>query len=85
MTGDSALRIIATNETADIGSVMQDVGRRARAAARKVALSGLELRYVASGSTAPNEPLEQVNISGRSGVPAIQIWQEDVAPAFGLA
>lgn len=53
--------------------------------ARKVALSGLELRYVASGSTAPNEPLEQVNISGRSGVPAIQIWQEDVAPAFGLA
>ena len=39
MTGDSALRIIATNEAADVGRVMQDLGRRARAAARKVALS----------------------------------------------
>jgi glutamate-5-semialdehyde dehydrogenase len=47
MTGDSALRIIATNETADIGSVMQDVGRRARAAARKVALSPAEQRNTA--------------------------------------
>ncbi|KRE00722.1 gamma-glutamyl phosphate reductase [Bosea sp. Root670] len=39
MTGDSALRIIATNEAADVGRVMQDLGRCARAAARKVALS----------------------------------------------
>ena len=39
MTGDSALRIIATNEAADVGRVMQDLGRRAGAAARKVALS----------------------------------------------
>ncbi|TQI74143.1 glutamate-5-semialdehyde dehydrogenase [Bosea sp. AK1] len=39
MTGDSALRIIATNEAADVGRVMQDLGRRTRAAARKVALS----------------------------------------------
>ena len=47
MTSDSALRIIATNEAADIGSVMQDVGRRARAAARKVALSPTEQRNAA--------------------------------------
>ena len=47
MTGDSALRIIATNEAADIGSVMQGVGRRARAAARKVALSSAEQRNAA--------------------------------------
>ncbi len=39
MTGDSALRIIATNAAADVDRVMQDLGRRARAAASKVALS----------------------------------------------
>lgn len=47
MTGDSALRIIATNVADDVGSVMQDVGRRARAAARKVALSSAEQRNAA--------------------------------------
>ena len=47
MTGDSALRIIATNEAADVGSVMQDVGKRARAAARKVALSPTAQRNAA--------------------------------------
>lgn len=47
MTGDSALRIIATNEAADIGSVMQELGRRARAAARKVALSPAAQRNAA--------------------------------------
>ncbi|CAH1658068.1 glutamate-5-semialdehyde dehydrogenase [Hyphomicrobiales bacterium] len=47
MTGDSALRIIATNEAEDVGLVMQEVGRRARAAARKVALSPAEQRNVA--------------------------------------
>ena len=47
MTGDSALRIIATNEAADVGRVMQELGRRARAAARKVALSPAEQRNAA--------------------------------------
>ena len=47
MTGDSALRIIATNETADVGRVMQELGRRARTAARKVALSPAEQRNAA--------------------------------------
>ena len=52
--------------------------------ARKVGLNGLVLRYVASGSTAPDAPLERVNLEARAGVPAIQIWNEDVAPAFGI-
>ncbi len=48
MTGDSALRIIATNGTErDVGLVMQEVGRRARAAARKVALAPAEQRNAA--------------------------------------
>ena len=47
MTGDSALRIIATNGAADIGGIMRDVGRRARAAARKVALSPAAQRNAA--------------------------------------
>ena len=47
MTGDSALRIIATNEAADVGSIMQDVGKRARAAARKIALSPTAQRNAA--------------------------------------
>lgn len=47
-------------------------------------LDELVLRYVASGSTAPDVPLERVNIEARAGVPAIQIWEEDVVPAFGI-
>lgn len=47
MTGDSALRIIATNAAADVDRVMQELGRRARAAARKVALSPTEQRNAA--------------------------------------
>ncbi len=52
MTSDSALRIIATSE-ADrqvgqvVQQVMQEVGRRARAAARKVALSSADRRNAA--------------------------------------
>lgn len=52
MTSDSALRIIATGE-ADrqvgqvVQQVMQEVGRRARAAARKVALSSADRRNAA--------------------------------------
>lgn len=52
--------------------------------ARKVDQDGLEIRYVASGSTAPDVPLERVNLEASAGVPAIQIWNEDVVPAFGL-
>ncbi|CAM5762142.1 glutamate-5-semialdehyde dehydrogenase [Bosea minatitlanensis] len=48
MTSDSALRIIATGETdQDIGRAMQELGRRARAAARKVALSSAQQRNAA--------------------------------------
>jgi glutamate-5-semialdehyde dehydrogenase len=39
MTSDSALRIIASEPAEDIGAVMQEIGRRARAAARLVALA----------------------------------------------
>lgn len=48
MTSDSALRIIATSEAdRQVGQVMQEVGRRARAAARKVALSSADRRNAA--------------------------------------
>lgn len=52
---------------------------------RAVTLNGLVLRYIASGSTAPDVPLEHVNEQARVGVPAIDVWKEDVAPAFGLS
>lgn len=51
---------------------------------RRGVLDELALRYVASGSTAPDVPLERVNIKARAGVPAIQIWEEDVVPALGI-
>lgn len=45
----------------------------------------MQLRYIASGVTAPDEKLDGINAAGSVGVPAIQIWNEDVAPAFGIA
>ena len=51
---------------------------------RKLVIGSLELRYVPSGVSASDVPLEQININGRTGVPAVQIWREDVIPAFGL-
>jgi hypothetical protein len=51
---------------------------------RRVLIGDLDIRYVASGMTAPQEPLEGINTVGRAGVPALEIWREDVAPAFGL-
>lgn len=39
MTSDSALRIIATGEAGDVATLMNGLGRRARAAARQVALA----------------------------------------------
>ncbi len=47
MSSDSALRIIATNATEDVAAVMQEIGTRARAAARKVALSPAAQRNAA--------------------------------------
>jgi glutamate-5-semialdehyde dehydrogenase len=47
MSSDSALRIIATNATDDVGAVMQQIGTRARAAARKVALAPADRRNAA--------------------------------------
>jgi glutamate-5-semialdehyde dehydrogenase len=45
MTSDSALRIIATGETGgDVAALMQGLGRRARAAARRIALAPEEER-----------------------------------------
>lgn len=53
--------------------------------ARRIAVGGLDIRYVPSGMTAPQEPLEGINTAARGGAPAIEIWREDVAPAFGMA
>lgn len=39
MTSDSALRIIASDTDAGVGAVMQEIGTRARAAARAIALA----------------------------------------------
>lgn len=47
MTGDSALRIIATNGADDVGLVMHEIGRRARAAARRIALAPAAQRNAA--------------------------------------
>lgn len=48
MTADSALRIIATSASEqDVDLVMQEIGQRARAAARKVALSPADQRNAA--------------------------------------
>jgi hypothetical protein len=52
--------------------------------ARRVVLNGLDIRYIPSGMTAPQEPLEGINTVARAGVPAIEVWREDVAPTFGM-
>ncbi|WP_205937674.1 hypothetical protein [Rhizobium leguminosarum] len=43
-----------------------------------------DIRYVPAGVSLPDAPLESVNEQARAGVPAIKIWRDDVAPAFGL-
>ena len=43
-----------------------------------------EFRLVPSGISVTDVPLERINIHGRQGAPAIEIWREDVAPAFGF-
>ena len=47
MTSDSALRIIASEADADVGAVMQEIGTRARAAARAIALAPADRRNAA--------------------------------------
>lgn len=50
--------------------------------ARRVVVDGLEIRYVASGMTVPLEPLEGINTVAKAGVPAADIWHQDVEPVF---
>jgi hypothetical protein len=52
--------------------------------ARMIKIGPLELRYVPSGATASDVPLEEVNTEGSQGIPAMVIWREDVVPAFDL-
>jgi hypothetical protein len=52
--------------------------------ARRVVVDDLEIRYFASGMTVPKEPLEGINTVARAGVPAADIWQQDVVPVFGV-
>ncbi len=54
-------------------------------APRRVNIGNADVRYVVSLITATKEPLEEINTDGYAGAPAIQIWREDVAPAFGLS
>lgn len=52
--------------------------------ARRFTAGDCEFRVVPSGISMTDVPLEQINIHGRQGAPAIEIWREDVVPAFGL-
>ncbi len=45
----------------------------------------LRLRYVPIAIRQTDVPLEQINSEGRVGRPAINIWRETIAPAFGVA
>ncbi|WP_245239941.1 hypothetical protein [Methylobacterium variabile] len=53
--------------------------------ARRMIVNDLDIRYVPSGMTAPLEPLEGVNTARRGGPSAIELWREDVAPAFEVS
>jgi hypothetical protein len=52
--------------------------------AHRFAAGDCEFRLVPSGISMTDEPLEQINIHGRQGAPAIEIWRDDVVPAFDL-
>jgi hypothetical protein len=52
--------------------------------ARRFTAGDCEFRLVPSGISMTDVTLEQININGRQGAPAIEIWREDVAPAFGF-
>ncbi len=53
--------------------------------ARRFTAGDCEFRLVPSGISMTDVPLERINIHGSQGAPAIEIWREDVAPAFGFA
>lgn len=52
--------------------------------ARRFTAGDCEFRLVPSGVSMTDVPLERINVHGSRGAPAIEIWREDVAPAFGL-
>lgn len=52
--------------------------------ARRILMGDADIRYVPAGFVVPDGPLESVNTEARSGVPAIEIWRDDVVPTFGL-
>ena len=52
--------------------------------ARRFTVGDCEFRLVPSGVSMTDVPLEQINMHGRQGAPAIEIWREEVAPAFGF-
>ena len=51
--------------------------------AHEVAEGELRLRYVPVAIRMSDCPLEEINAGGSIGRPALEIWQEVVAPAFG--
>ncbi len=52
---------------------------------REVANGELLLRYVPIAVRLTDVPLELINTEGKVGRPAIDIWREVIAPAFGVA
>jgi hypothetical protein len=52
--------------------------------ARRFSAGDCEFRLVPSGISMTDVPLEEINVHGRQGPPAIEIWRDDVVPAFGL-
>ncbi|WP_454655095.1 hypothetical protein [Bosea beijingensis] len=53
--------------------------------AQQVQIQDIDIRYVPAGIRIPQEGIEGVNKDENQGVSAKRIWEEDVAPAFGLA
>jgi len=52
--------------------------------AREVHLGDLRVRYVPIAIRQTDVPLEFVNAGSGKGRPAIEIWNDEIAPAFGL-
>lgn len=52
-------------------------------AAKKFISGSTDIRYVPAGVSFPDLPLERINEEARAGVPAIQIWTDDILPGLG--
>jgi hypothetical protein len=52
--------------------------------ARRFVQGNCEYRLAPSGVSVTDGPLEQINSLGQQGAPAIEIWRDDVAPAFNI-